>query len=265
MTSHDAPGELRGAVVVTGSGSGIGRAAVLACARAGADVAALDIDASAAAAVAADAERAGVRSFSAACDVRSEESVERAVAGAAQALGDIGGLVTCAGIDRGGLVHELAQDVWLDVIATNLTGTYLSCKHVLSQMLEHGSGGSLVCISSPFAELSAPGGASAYCATKGGVSAFVRSLALDYAASGIRVNAIVPGATETPLMWANVPADELADVRRRVGEQIPLGRVAEPTEIAEGITWLLSEQSRYVTGSHLVVDGGLMARAHIEA
>jgi NAD(P)-dependent dehydrogenase (short-subunit alcohol dehydrogenase family) len=257
---------LDGAVIVTGGGSGIGRATALACARRGAKVAVLDVDPAAAQAVAVEAQGQGSPSvISRECDVRNEESVSAAVRDASESVGPIRGLVTCAGIDRGGLVHGLPTDVWLDVIATNLTGTFLVCKHVLAEMLEHGEGGSIVCASSPFAELSAPGGASAYCASKGGVSAFVRSLALDYAPHSIRVNAIVPGATETGLMWANVPAAEVPEVRRRIGEQIALGRLADPEDIAPGIAWLLGDQAAYVTGSHLVIDGGLMATAHIEA
>jgi NAD(P)-dependent dehydrogenase (short-subunit alcohol dehydrogenase family) len=178
-------------------------------------------------------------------------------------LGPVRGLLASAGIDRGGLAHELPLEVWSDMIATNLTGTFLVCKHVLRAMLAHREGGSIVCVSSPVAELAVKGGASAYCATKGGVSSLVRTLALDYAEHSIRVNAIVPGATETPLMWAGVAEDEIEAMRRTVSGQIALGRVAQPREIAEGVVWLLSEASSYATGSHLVIDGGLGATAHI--
>jgi NAD(P)-dependent dehydrogenase (short-subunit alcohol dehydrogenase family) len=173
-------------------------------------------------------------------------------------------LVTSAGIDRAGLVHELDLDTWNDVIVTNLTGTFLACKHVLARIVGQGEGGSVVCVSSPWAMVTAPGGASAYCASKGGISAFTRSLALDYAPHGIRVNAIVPGTTETPLMWANVAPEEVAAEREKTARQLALGRIAEPDDIAAGIAWLLSDQAAYVTGSHLVVDGGLMARAGID-
>ena len=93
----------------------------------------------------------------------------------------------------------------------------------------------------------------------------VRSLAIDYAADGIRVNGVVPGATDTPLVTLAVPLDERAVMHRRVveqaREQIPLGRMAEPAEVAEAVTWLWSDAASYVTGSHLVVDGGLMAKS----
>jgi NAD(P)-dependent dehydrogenase (short-subunit alcohol dehydrogenase family) len=256
---------LFGGLVVTGGGSGIGRAAALAGAERGAAVAVLDLDLSAARAVAEDAPGRGAPSaVGLGCDVRDEGSVAAAVAEAAERVGPLRMLVTSAGIDRGGLVHELPLETWDDVIGTNLTGTFLACKHVLARMVEHGQGGSVVCVSSPWAEVTAPGGASAYCASKGGISAFTRSVALDYAPHGIRVNAIVPGATETPLMWANVPPENVPAERERTARQLALGRLAEPDDIAAGIAWLLSDQASYVTGSHLVADGGLMARAGIE-
>jgi len=252
-------------VVITGGASGIGRASVLACAEAAAPLAILDFDRAAAEQAASNAESRGAPvAIGLQCDVRDEASVSAAVSAAAQELGEIRGLVTCAGIDRGELVHDLDLHVWLDVLAVNLTGTFLACKHVLRTMLAHGRGGSIVCASSGFATVAAPGGVSAYCASKGGVSSFVRSLALDYAPHSIRVNAIVPGATETALMWANFPAEEIPAARQRMGEQIAWGRLAEPDEIAAGILWLLSEQARYVTGSHLTVDGGLQAQSSIE-
>ena len=198
------------------------------------------------------------------CDVREEEAVATAIAEAARHVGPLRMLVTSAGIDRGGLVHQLPLDRWNDVIGTNLTGTFLACKYVIARMLEDDSGGSIVCVSSPWADVTAPGGASAYCASKGGISSLIRSLALDYAAQGIRVNAIVPGTTETPLMWASVPPEQLQQERERTARQVALGRIADPDEIAAGIAWLLSDQASYVTGSHLVVDGGLLARAGID-
>ena len=265
MGSAMADQRLTGGLVVTGGGSGIGRATALAAGERGAGVAVLDLDTDAAEAVAAEArDRGAPRSVGVACDVRDEASVAAAVTKAAADVGPLRMLVTSAGIDRSGLVHQLDLDTWNDVIGTNLTGTFLACKHVLARIVRQGEGGAIVCVSSPWAEVTAPGGASAYCASKGGISAFMRSLALDYAAEGVRVNAIIPGATETPLMWANVPPEDVPAEREKTTRQLALGRMAEPDDIAAGIAWLLSDQAAYVTGSHLVVDGGLLARAGID-
>jgi NAD(P)-dependent dehydrogenase (short-subunit alcohol dehydrogenase family) len=257
---------LPGPVVVTGGGAGIGRATVMACARRGAPVAVLDLGREQAEEAAAQARAAGApEAVGLQCDVRDEAPVAAAIASAAERLGPLRGLVTSAGIDRGGLVHELPLERWREVLDTNLTGTFLCCKHALAAMLEHGESGSIVCLSSPWAERSAPGGASAYCASKGGVSALVRSLALDYAPHAIRVNAMLPGATETELMWANVPPDERPAMRERTGRQLALGRLAEPEEIGTAIAWMLSDEAAYMTGAQMVVDGGLMARGAIDA
>jgi NAD(P)-dependent dehydrogenase (short-subunit alcohol dehydrogenase family) len=258
--------QLPGAVVVTGGGSGIGRAAALAAAERRAPVAVLDLSAENAKAASAEAKARGApAAMGLECDVRDEASVSGAIAASADSVGEIRGLAACAGIFAGGLVHELPIESWRHVIETNLTGTYLACKHVLGHMLDHGHGGSIVCASSPVAEAAVPGGASAYCASKGGISALVRSLAIDYAQHSVRVNAIVPGATETPLMWAGMPPDEIPAARETTSGQLALGRLAEPNEIAAGIVWLLGDQASYVTGSHLVVDGGLMARSSIDS
>jgi NAD(P)-dependent dehydrogenase (short-subunit alcohol dehydrogenase family) len=238
---------------------------VLACAERGAKIAVLDIDESAAKASASDARAAGATAVMGLyCNVRKETSVAKAVSLAAKHVGPLRGLVAAAGIDRAGMAHELTLERWLEVLDTNLTGTFLACKHVLANMLVHGKGGSIVCISSPLADVSAPGGMAPYCASKGAVSALVRSLAIDYAQHSIRVNSVLPGATETALMWANVPTTEVPVLRDRIGKQLPLGRLAEPREIAAGIIWLLSDQASYVTGSKLVIDGGLLARASID-
>jgi NAD(P)-dependent dehydrogenase (short-subunit alcohol dehydrogenase family) len=256
---------LSGGIVVTGGGSGIGRAAALASAQLGGKVAVLDIDESAATSTAAEARAAGAPdALGLHCDVCDEASVAKAVSLAVDRLGPLRGLVTAAAIDRGGVTHELELERWQAVLAANLTGTFLACKYVLGHMIAHRTGGSIVCISSPFGEVCAPGGVASYSASKGGVTAFVRSLAIDYAPYSIRVNAVLPGATETALMWAKVPAEAIPEMRDRIGRQLPLGRLAEPREIAAGITWLLSDQASYVTGSKLVIDGGLMARASID-
>ena len=105
--------------------------------------------------------------------------------------------------------------------------------------------------------------APAYSASKGGISALIRCLAVDYAPYRIRVNAIVPGATETALMWDNVPPQDIPALRATVHTEFPLGRLAEPEEPARAIAWLLSEQASYVTGSHLICDGGILAKGSI--
>ena len=131
-------------------------------------------------------------------------------------------------------------------------------------MLHYHTRGSIVCTSSPAAFVSmAAGEVPAYSATKGGVSALVRTLAIDYASYGVRVNAVVPGATETPLMWDDVPLSDRERLRAQVAQEIPLGRLAEPIEPARAVVWLLSDASTYVTGSHLVCDGGILAKGSI--
>ncbi len=251
-------------IVVTGGGAGIGRAVALQCAARGDSVAILDIDEKAARDAAAAAWAAGApKSLGVCCDVSSEESVAAAFEAVAE-LGPLDGAFANAGMDAGGLLHELPFEIWKRVIDTNLTGVYLTCKYALRQMLKDGISGSIVCTSSPAATVAfAAGGAGAYSASKGGISALVRTMAVDYARYGIRVNAVVPGATETRLMWANVAAADMVEMRRRVCEEVPLGRLASPDEPARAVVWLLSDEASYVTGAHLVCDGGILAKASI--
>lgn len=251
-------------IVVTGGGSGIGRAVALLCARRGDNIAVLDKRGDSAQTTAREAKEAGAPSaIGLECDVSVESQVSDAF-GTISLVGAPYGVFANAGIDAGGLIHELPIATWQRVIETNLTGVFLSCKHALQAMLAAGIRGSIVCTSSPtgFVALAA-GGTGAYSATKAGISALVRCMAIDYARFGIRVNAIVPGATETPLMWNNVAPEDIPNMRTQVSNEIPLGRLAQPEDPARAVVWLLSDEASYVTGSHLVCDGGILAKASI--
>lgn len=262
------PLPMRGrSVVVTGAGSGIGRAVVLTCARRGARVAALDVDAERAAAVADEATAAGSpQAVSIECDVAAEASVRSGFEQLDRVLGGFDAVCANAGIEINASLHEFPIERWRQVLEVNLVGVFLTCREAIRRLVESGRTGSIVCTSSPAAFVGFSGGGnSAYAASKGGVSAFVRSAALDYAGYGIRVNAVVPGATETPMLLAGCGTDEssaeLARIRSAARQQIPLGRLGAPEEVAAAVLWLLSAESSYVTGAHLVCDGGLMAKS----
>lgn len=254
-------------IVITGAACGIGRACALVCAEAGARLALLDSQAETARDVAAEARRAGAPEVLAIpCDVSDEDAVRAAVDVCVQQLGPPTGLVANAGVEVNVPAHRMDLRDWSRVLEVNLTGVFLSCKYTLGAMLDAGRGGSIVCTSSPSAFVGfAGGGNGAYGASKGGISALVRSLAVDYARYGVRVNAIVPGATDTNLLYSDLPAEahqaRREHLKRRAREQIPLGRLADPREIAYAVGWLLSSEASYVTGSHLVCDGGVLAKS----
>ena len=223
-----------------GRRSGIGRAAALAVADRGAAVAVLDVRAPAPRPWPPRRSSGAPAAVGLACDVRDEDAVAAAVASAVAGVGAVRGLVSAPASATAGSSTSCPPDV-------ARRHRHEPDRHVPRlqarprHMLEHGEGGSIVCASSPWGAVSAPGGASAYSASKGGVSALVRSLALDYAPHGVRVNAIVPGATETPLMWAGMEEADIPPARERIAGQLAVGRLAEPPEIAAGITWLLSD------------------------
>jgi NAD(P)-dependent dehydrogenase (short-subunit alcohol dehydrogenase family) len=247
-------------LIVTGAARGIGAATAALAAEAGQRVVLLDRNAEALELHAGELRRRGADCVALACDVSDEPAVAAAFARARERFGPCSALVTCAGIDRGGLVHELDSARWDEVIAVNLRGTFLACREALQSMI--GTGGSIVCVSSPFA-LVAAGSVAAYGSSKAGVCALVRSLAVDYANRGIRVNALLPGPTDTELMWANVPPDAVETTRETICQQVPLARLADPVEIARAALWLLSDSASYVTGAQLACDGGVLARASI--
>lgn len=228
-------------------------------------MAVVDVDEARAAEAAEEAGRGGAeKAMGVRADVANEEEVRAGLERVEREMGVATAVFAGAGIDRGGAEHELEGEVWRRVIATNLDGVFHTCKHSIAAMLRAGVGGSIVCASSPAAFVGfAAGGAGAYSASKGGVSALVRCLAVGYAKHGIRVNAVAPGATETPMMWGNVAAADVERLRGLVSGEIPLGRLAAPEEPARAALWLLSDEASYVTGSHLVCDGGILAKASI--
>lgn len=252
-------------IVITGGGNGIGRAAGLMCAARGNRVAIFDVDAEAARSAADEALRAGAAgAIGIACDVSREDQVEEAFDKVAAQLGEPWGLFANAAVGHRGQIHELPLKTWNLVMEVNLTGVFLTCKHGLRHMIKGENGGSIVCTSSPtgFVALAA-GGAGAYSASKGAISTLVRCMAVDYAPYGIRVNALVPGSTETKLMWGDKTPEEIEATRKLVAHEVPAGRLAKPEEPARAAVWLMSDESVYVTGSHLVCDGGILAKASV--
>jgi NAD(P)-dependent dehydrogenase (short-subunit alcohol dehydrogenase family) len=254
-------------ILVTGAGSGIGAAVARAAARRGARVAALDVDARRLEQITADAKQVGATDVLALeADVRCEQAVEKALTRCRERLGVPTAVLANAGIEINAAAHELMLSDWNKTLEVNLTGAFLTARHAIREMLRAGSGGSVVCTSSPSAFVGFAGGHNAaYAASKGGISAMVRSLALDYASAGIRVNGVVPGAIDTPLLAAATPANNQIELRDRIAErareQVPLGRLGTPDEAANAVLWLWSDAASYVTGSHLVVDGGLLAKS----
>jgi len=238
-------------VLVTGAGSGIGEAVARRLADEGAAVVAADIDGGRAEAVARDL---GGDSLSLAFDVSDPGAVDAAVA---TTEGRLTGLVGAAGVEVNRHIRELSPEEWSHVISTNLTGQFLCLRACLPAL--RSSRGAVVLIGSPVGRAAYPG-ASAYAASKAGIEGLVRAAAVDLASDGIRVNAVLPGTTDTPMLHAGLAGAQREELVRRAGDPVPLGWVASPEEVAAVVSFLLSDDAAYVTGASWVVDGGLLAR-----
>ncbi len=244
------------AVLVTGAARGIGAAVAEAVVDAGGAVALLDIDPAGADTAARLAARGSAHFFP--CDVRSLEHVGRAVADATRALGRLDGLVNNAGVNAYFDAVEMTEDDWDRVFAVDLKAAWLLAKATLPELILRK--GSIVNMSSIQARLTIAG-FFPYAAAKAGLEGLTRSLALDYAAAGVRVNAVAPGYTETYLVreWLDLQPDPAAALES-VLAGIPLGRIADPSEIASAVVFLLGDGASAITGAVLAVDCGLGIR-----
>ena len=234
--------------LVTGAASGIGRACVQRLVAGGTAVAAVDLDAGA---------MADLDVLALAADVTDDDAVQAAVARAEAELGPLDAVVNVAGITGSAdatACHVTPVHEWRRVIDVNLTGPFLVCRAALGGMLERGAG-SIVNVASAAGLIAFPGRC-AYTASKGGVVAFTRSLAADYAALGIRANAVCPGMVDTPMTHWRLEQPEL---RAAVLAKIPAGRVATADEIAEAVVLLTGDGLAYMNGAMLVIDGGWTA------
>lgn len=252
-----ADGVQRRVALVTGAGSGIGRAAALALAAEGARVVAADLLEASAEETARRVRDAGGEALAACADVASAAEVEAMVARAVQHFGRVDLAVFSAG--TGGVdarTHEHEEADWRRVLDINLTGVWLCMKHVLPGMLEQGSG-VIVNVASVAGLIGYPRHA-AYGASKHGVIGLTRAAALEYARRGIRVNAVCPGFTRTPMVEAGLLGGDAA-AEEQLTSRIPLGRLGTPEEIAGAIVYLCSDAAAFAVGQCLVLDGGITA------
>lgn len=245
-------------VVVTGGGSGIGRASCMRLAAEGGHVLVTDRDGRAAEATAAEIAVAGGRAAAATLDVSGEDVDAQLASLLDEHLGGIDALVNNAGVGAAGTILETTEADWRRLFSVNVDGVFRCSRAVLPAMLERGSG-SIVNMAS-VAGVVGLTNRYAYCATKGAVVAMTRAMALDYARMGVRVNCICPGTIHTP--WVESFAAEAPDpaaFRAQMSARQPVGRMGTAPEIAAAVAYLCSDDASFMTGSELIIDGGLSA------
>ena len=241
--------------LVTGGPSGIGKATALRLGQEGAAVAVnyfSDRERSAAEAVAAAIDPAGGRAYAVRADVGAEADVVRMVGECRERLGGLDILVNNAGIEKEVPTLEMPLELWEQVLRTNLTGAFLRLREA-GRLMAVQKRGVVVNMSSVHEFIPWPGFAH-YCASKGGMKLLTQTVAREWAPLGIRVLAIVPGAIATPI---NSFVLDDAEARHQVEAEIPLGRFGRPEEIAAAVVWAASDEAGYLTGTTLVVDGGM--------
>jgi len=232
----------RKSAVVTGGGSGIGSAVVGRLRKAGHDVVAWDL-----------------KGGDITCDISNPESVATALTQTVAAQGAPSRLVACAGVGASGLLLDQDPDAWRTVIDTNLTGTWLTMRAVARAMIEAGGGGSIVAVSSISGTV-ADRDMGAYCVSKAGVDMLVRVAAAEWGTDGIRVNAVGPGVTRTPML---AKPEQLPGWVEGLTERTALGRLGEADDVAETIVGVL--EMSWVTGQTVFSDGGLALHSPIDA
>ncbi len=240
-------------VIVTGGASGIGRSTALLLARSGCKVTIADLNTDAGAETVAQIRSEQGEAQYVHTDITDDPAVEAMVAASTRAFGQLRGAVNAAGIPmRGKRFHELSIADLDRNIDVNLRGTFLCMRYEIKAMLTHGRG-AIVNVASTAATVGVPRGAD-YCASKAGVMGLTRGAAADYATDGIRVNAVLPGGTLTPMLQSAIDQDP--KVAGLLAAVHPMNRLAQPREIATAIQWLLSDAASFVTGLGVAVDGG---------
>ena len=245
--------------VITGAASGIGKSTSLLFGQEGAKVMCVDINGEGAERVAHQIADTGGEAASLTVDVAREEDVQRMVHEAVERWGRLDVLYNNAGIGVGGPVTQVTEEEWDRLIDINLKGVFLGCKHAIPEMLKQG-GGAIVNTASD-AGLRGIAWLSTYCASKGGVVLLTKSLAVEWAQQGIRVNCVCPGVIQTPILepFLSQAGTGREEVLKRMAQMHPLGRVGQPEEVAQAVLFLASEEASFITGVALPVDGGLEA------
>ena len=247
-------------VIITGAGNGIGQATAQVFAREQATVVVVDILEDAARETVRTIGAGGGKAYPAICDVSRADSVRRMVDDVMTQFGRIDVLHSNAAVQVNKEALDVSEAEWDLMHSVNLKGVFLTCTEVL-RVMRRQKGGVVIITSSGHAFATCPN-LSSYAATKGGELAFTRGLALENAQYGIRVNCIIPGATDTRLVRRFV--EESSDpegTRQSLIKSIPLGRLAKPEEIGKAVLFLCSDYASYITGTSLIVDGGLLAWA----
>lgn len=250
-------GRLRGKrAIITGAGAGIGKGVAIKLAEEGASVGVLDVNFEAAEEVARSIVAAGGQALALRVDVTDEQQVAESVSEVERRFGGLDTVIANAGVmlfGRDTVAADLELETWQRCINVNLTGMFLTCKHGL-RALERNKGGAVVITGSPTGVLGCAPTFTAYSTSKAGTLGLMRILAIDYVKKNIRVNAVLPGTTNSPLVATLM---ENPATRAEFLGKIPMARAAEPREIANVIAFLASDEASYVTGAEWFADGGL--------
>ena len=240
-----------GNVLITGAASGIARAAAKRLAGR-MTVYAADIDAAGLGETVDEIAAAGGSAKAIAVDVSDRKSVE---AMAAAVDGGIDAAFFAAGIHFRGTAETVSEEDWDRMIDVHVKGTFLCCQATLRRMRAQGAGGAIVTMSSDYAVMAVPGGA-AYCAAKAAIHSLTKSIAQEFAPDRIRINALGPGPIDTPILKSGRTDEEYEQARERLADNLPIGRLGRPEEVAAVVDFLLSERSSYITGQIVHPNGG---------